>query len=91
MAIEDMIIAHPLLSELGEQRIEHLLDLMENPARPTTLEEVQALRRFLKALEVELGEEHPAVTQVRAAVSPAADSMAPPTACSRRNPGSRIY
>ena len=82
MTIEDMIIADPLLAELGEQRIEHLLDLMENPAKPTTLKTMQALRRFLKALEVELGEEHPAATQVRAVVSLAADSMAA-VSCSR--------
>ena len=35
---------------------------------------MQALRRFLKALEAELGEEHPAARQVRVTLSPTADA-----------------
>lgn len=69
MHLEDMIIAHAYLTELGEEKINHLLDLMEDPSRPTPASTLVALRRFLKSLEEELGEEHPAVQQVRKALA----------------------
>lgn len=69
-------------------RIDHLLDLMENPSRPTTVAVMSALLAFLKNLEAELGESHPVVVQVRKAL------CLPPRSGSMvgvfKNPGVRI-
>jgi hypothetical protein len=87
MALEDMIIAQGYLTELGEDRINHLLDLMEDPSLPTSTDTLLALKRFLKGLEHEFGEDHPAVLQVRAALSLQPDIRA---ASLFKNPGMRI-
>lgn len=69
MTVEDFIIARPHLEELGEEGIDLLLDLIENPRVSVNRETLSKLLTFLRRLEVDFGEDHESVRQVRKAVS----------------------
>lgn len=60
-----MVIARELLKHLTERQVDLIFDLLEDPYTPLPREAARAIGAFLRRVEHELGEDHPAALEVR--------------------------
>lgn len=79
MRFEDMVLGRVLIETLKEDRerlIHRILDLLEGVGDPLTLQEQARIRKFCRAIEVEIGTDNAAYREITAAL----DALDRPTA-----------